>query len=72
MRGERERREAAARRQRPERVGTLLTRVREYERRTVAAALTPSSEAACEALAPTLSSPPQSAARLIADLSPLW
>lgn len=57
----------------PERVRTLLTRVRDYERRTVAAALAPSVDAACEALAANPLVPSRdAAARLVADLSPLW
>ena len=57
----------------PERVRGLLTRVKEYERRTVAAALTPSIPAARDALAANPLVPSRDAAeRLVADLSPLW
>jgi 6-phospho-beta-glucosidase len=57
----------------PERVRPLLTRVKEYERRTVAAALAPSPAAAREALAANpLVAGRDAAERLVADLSPLW
>jgi 6-phospho-beta-glucosidase len=57
----------------PELVRPLLTRVKEYERRTVAAALAPSAAAAREALAANPLVPSHAAAeRLVADLSPLW
>jgi 6-phospho-beta-glucosidase len=57
----------------PERVRGLLTRVKDYERRTVAAALSPSQAAACDALASNPLVPSRDAAeRLVADLSPLW
>ena len=57
----------------PEAVMPLLTRVKEYERLTVRAALEPSLEAAADALAHNpLVSDRATADRLIADLSPLW
>jgi 6-phospho-beta-glucosidase len=57
----------------PERVVSLLTRVKEYERLTVRAALGPSTDAAREALAHNPLVPDaHTADRLIADLSPLW
>jgi len=57
----------------PARVQNLLTRVREYERRTIAAALAPSIEAASDALAANPLVPDRAAAgRLVADLAPLW
>lgn len=57
----------------PDTVAPLLVRVREYERRTVRAALAPSLDAAREALAANPLVPDEAtAARLIADLSPLW
>jgi 6-phospho-beta-glucosidase len=57
----------------PERVHGLLTRVKEYERRTVAAALSPSVDAAVDALASNPLVPNREvAAALVADLSPLW
>jgi 6-phospho-beta-glucosidase len=57
----------------PDRVRGLLTRVKAYERLTVAAALSPSIESARDALAANPLVPGRDAAeRLIADLSPLW
>jgi len=57
----------------PEQVVPLLTRVKEYERLTVRAALNPSIDAAAEALAVNPLVPDAgTAGRLIADLSPLW
>jgi 6-phospho-beta-glucosidase len=57
----------------PERVVALLTCVKAYERLTVQAALTPSIDAACEALAANPLVPDRvTAAALIDDLSPLW
>jgi len=57
----------------PESVAPLLARVREYERLTVHAAMAQSMEAAAEALACNPLVPDAAtAARLIADLSPLW
>jgi 6-phospho-beta-glucosidase len=57
----------------PERVRSLLTRVKEYERRTVAAAQAPTGAAAVDALAANpLVSDRDAAERLVADLSPLW
>jgi 6-phospho-beta-glucosidase len=57
----------------PDRVATLLAQVREYERLTVRAALAQSPDAARDALAHNPLVPDAStAARLIADLSPLW
>jgi len=56
-----------------ERIVPLLTRVKEYERLTVQAALNPSIAAAREALARNpLVADTGTADRLIADLSPLW
>jgi 6-phospho-beta-glucosidase len=56
-----------------ERIVPLLTRVKEYERLTVQAALNPSLAAAREALARNpLVADAGTAERLIADLSPLW
>src|SRR4051812_2821812 len=57
----------------PPAVAGLLTRVKEYERLTVAAALARSVHTAREALAHNPLVPgPETAARLIDDLSPLW
>ena len=57
----------------PDRVRPLLTRVKEYERLTVRAALERSLPAAVEALAANPLVPDRSTAdRLIADLQPLW
>ena len=56
----------------PERVAPLLTRVRDYERLTVGAALTQSVEAARDALARNPLVPEGAIDRLVADLSPLW
>ena len=57
----------------PDRIVPLLTRVKEYERLTVRAALEPSVEQAADALAHNPLVPDRAAAdRLIADLSPLW
>ena len=57
----------------PSAVQPLLTRVKDYERRTVAAALTQSMEAARAALAANpLVKSAEVADRLIADLAPLW
>lgn len=57
----------------PGQVRPLLARVKEYERLTVAAALSPSVDAAVHALASNPLVPtPEIAARLVADLSPLW
>ena len=57
----------------PDRIVPLLTRVKEYERLTVRAALDPSVEAAREALAHNpLVADAATADRLVADLSPLW
>jgi 6-phospho-beta-glucosidase len=57
----------------PDRVRPLLTRVREYERRTVQATLVQSIERARDALAVNPLVPDTATAdRLIADLSPLW
>jgi 6-phospho-beta-glucosidase len=57
----------------PERVRSLLTRVKEYERRTVAAAQSPTKAAAVDALAANpLVRGRDAAEQLIADLSPLW
>jgi 6-phospho-beta-glucosidase len=57
----------------PERIATLLTRVKEYERLTVRAALNLSLDAARDALAHNPLVPDAATAvRLIADLSPLW
>ena len=57
----------------PEAVRPLLTRVKEYERRTVAAALAQSIDAATDALACNpLVKDRETARRLVADLSPLW
>jgi len=57
----------------PDRIVPLLTRVKEYERLTVRAALEPSLEAAADALAHNPLVPDRATAdRLIADLSPLW
>ena len=57
----------------PDRIVPLLTRVKEYERLTVRAALEPSLEAAADALAHNpLVADRATADRLIADLSPLW
>ena len=57
----------------PAQVRPLLLRVKEYERRTVAAALARSTELAREALAANpLVSDAAAADRLVADLLPLW
>ncbi len=57
----------------PERVRTLLTHVKEYERRTVQAALAQSTDRARDALACNPLVPDRATAdRLMADLSPLW
>jgi 6-phospho-beta-glucosidase len=57
----------------PDGVAPLLARVKEYERRTVAAALTQSTEAAREALSSNPLVPDRTTAdRLVAALSPLW
>ena len=57
----------------PARITPLLTRVKEYERLTVRAALAPDAAAAREALARNPLVPDgATAARLIDDLSPLW
>ena len=73
MRGERQRGATASRRPVPERIVPLLTRVKEYERLTVRAALHASIDAARDALAHNPLVPDRATAdRLIADLSPLW
>jgi 6-phospho-beta-glucosidase len=57
----------------PPRIRPLLLRVKEYERRTVAAALARSAERARDALAANPLVPdPATADRLVAALSPLW
>ena len=57
----------------PDRITPLLTRVKDYERLTVRAALTPSPAAARAALARNPLVPDEvTAATLIDDLSPLW
>ena len=57
----------------PERVRSLLTRVKEYERRTVATAQSPTKAAAIDALAANPLVPGRDAAeQLVADLAPLW
>jgi 6-phospho-beta-glucosidase len=57
----------------PDGVAPLLARVKDYERRTVAAALAQSTEAAREALAANPLVPDRATAdRLVAELSPLW
>ena len=57
----------------PGNVAPLLARVKDYERRTVAAALAHSTEAACEALSTNPLVPDRAIAdRLVAALSPLW
>ena len=57
----------------PDGVAPLLARVKEYERRTVAAVLAQSPEAAREALSSNPLVPDrQTADRLVAELSPLW
>jgi len=57
----------------PARIVPLLTRVKEYERLTVRAALTQSADAAGDALAHNPLVPDRATAdALIADLSPLW
>ena len=57
----------------PDTVAPLLARVKEYERLTVRAALSPSAGAAREALrANPLVPDAATADRLIAELSPLW
>ena len=57
----------------PDAVAPLLSRVKEYERLTVSAALAPSIEAARDALAHNPLVPDAATAdRLITDLSPLW
>jgi 6-phospho-beta-glucosidase len=57
----------------PERIRPLLSRVKDYERRTVGAALTRSLDAAREALAANPLVPDAATAdRLVAELSPLW
>jgi 6-phospho-beta-glucosidase len=57
----------------PAQVRPLLLRVKEYERRTVAAALARSPERARDALAANPLIPdPATADRLVAELSPLW
>lgn len=57
----------------PERVRALLQQVKEYERRTIAAALTPSLDAARVALAANPLVPTGAAANaLVDDLMPLW
>jgi len=57
----------------PDIVMPLLTRVKEYERLTVKAALSPSAQTAADALSHNPLVPDRAtAARLIADFSPLW
>ncbi len=57
----------------PDRVRPLLTRVKEYERHTVRAALERSMPAAADALATNPLVPDRATAdRLLADLQPLW
>jgi len=57
----------------PDRVRPLLTRVKDYERRTVAAALARSPERARDALAANPLVPDMATAeRLVAELAPLW
>ena len=57
----------------PDRVAPLLAGVKDYERRTVAAVLAQSTEDAREALASNPLVPDRAtAARLVAELSPLW
>jgi 6-phospho-beta-glucosidase len=57
----------------PDAVAPLLARVKDYERRTVAAALARSTDGARDALASNPLVPDRSTAdRLLADLSPLW
>jgi len=57
----------------PDGVAPLLARVKDYERRTVAAALAQSTEGAGEALAANPLVPDRATAdRLVAELSPLW
>jgi 6-phospho-beta-glucosidase len=57
----------------PAGVASLLARVKEYERRTVAAVLAQSTEAAREALSSNPLVPDRATAdRLVAELSPLW
>jgi 6-phospho-beta-glucosidase len=57
----------------PEQVRPLLERVKDYERRTVAAALRPTLDGARAALAANpLVADSDLAAHLVADLSPLW
>jgi 6-phospho-beta-glucosidase len=57
----------------PERIRPLLSRVKDYERRTVRAALTRSLDAAREALVVNPLVPDaKTAERLVAELSPLW
>jgi len=57
----------------PERIRPLLSRVKDYERRTVRAALARSLDAAREALAANpLVTDAATAGRLVAELSPLW
>jgi len=57
----------------PGRVRALLTNVKEYERRTVRAALAQSSDGARDALTANPLVPDAATAdRLLADLSPLW
>jgi 6-phospho-beta-glucosidase len=57
----------------PAGVASLLARVKDYERRTVAAVLAQSTEAAREALSSNPLVPDRATAdRLVAELSPLW
>ena len=57
----------------PDAIAPLLSHVKEYERLTVSAALTPSVEAARDALAHNPLVPDEATAgRLVTDLSPLW
>jgi len=57
----------------PRRIRPLLSRVKDYERRTVRAALARSLDAAREALAANpLVTDAAIAGRLVAELSPLW
>ena len=57
----------------PDAVAPLLARVKDYERRTVAAALAQSTEDAREALSSNPLVPDRATAdRLVAELSPLW
>jgi alpha-galactosidase/6-phospho-beta-glucosidase family protein len=57
----------------PDGVAPLLARVKDYERRTVAAALAQSMDAAREALSSNPLVPDRATAdRLVAELTPLW